>query len=404
VGACLDGSGLPVCEVTVVGGVATAALESTVAGNARIEVRDPLNTTLSDNLTVGITASTPAWITLQGTPTVVPTSVGSTLGYSNLTAMVYDSTGAPVGGAPVAFSIVQGTGTNSGDTISPVVVFTNSTGVGGNLGEALTTFTSGSLPSGAQGVQIRASVVGTTIATQSLLVPNLTTSSNDAAIVVGGQAGSVAFGQATVAQDGVTYYIYQMSVLVADSNGNPAPEGTVVNISAWPIAWSTGFLACNPDPDGYIYGGVGYTPGDGGTFLNEDTNENLILDAGEDGNRLFYETGTATAVATTAFPAPKIPLAAGSKDGQITPLNSYGGTVTSLDAADLPGTATTDAAGLARFNLTYTKSSAIWIVTRIRAQTMVQGTPAVGQVEFRLRGIKSDVDPICYLLPSQFTF
>lgn len=404
VGVCALGSGQNTCTVTVVGGVATATLVSAVAGSASVQVLDPLNSALNDNLTVGITASTPAKITMQGSPTVIPMSVGSTVGYSSLTAMVYDATGAPVGGAPVAFSIVPGTGTSSGETISPVVVFTNSTGIGGNLGEASTTFTSGSLSSGGQGVQIRASVVGTTVATQSLALPATTTSSFDVAIVVGGSAGSVAFGQATVAEDGITYYIYPMSVMVADANGNPAPQNTVVNISAWPIAWSTGQAPCFVDPDGYKFDGTGFIPGDGGTFLNEDVNENTIVDANEDGKRLFYATGTATAVPTTAFPAPKSPIPTGTLDGQLTPLNSYGGTVSSLNSADLPGTVTTDAAGIGRFNLTYPKSSAIWVVTRIRAQTKVQGTPAVGQLEFRLRSIKKDVDPDCLLQPSPFKF
>jgi len=338
-------------------------------------------------------------------------SAGSTLGYSNLVAMVYDATGAPVGNAPVAFSIVPSTGTNSGETVSPVVVFSAaSTLTGLALGAAPATFTSGSLPSGATGVQVRASVVGTAIATQSLLVPNATPSSFDAAIVIGGQAGSVAFGQASFIIDPgatSTIYTFPMSVLVADSNGSPAPLGTVVNISAWPIAWTTGSrgLGCDPDPDGFVWnsGTQAYVPGNGGTFLNEDANENLILDAGEDGARIFYATGTTT---SPPPPAPFLPytVPVGTKNSQITPLNSYGGTVTSTNPTDLPGTATTDKFGLATFNLTYTKSSAIWVISRIRAQTTVQGSPAVGQLDFRLVSSKADSNPTCYLPPSPFTF
>lgn len=406
-GLCIGGSGLSTCEVATVSGVASATLLSaSAAGVASVQVLDKADPTLSDTLTVGITAKTPAKITLQASPTVIPKSVGSTVGFSQLTAMVYDANGAPVGGAPVAFSIVNGTGTNSGETVSPVVVFSATTTANGlALGAAPTTFTSGSLPSAASGVQIRATVVGTSIATQPISVtPNATTSSLDAAIVIGGSAGSVAFGQASHIIDAggtSTVYTFPMSVLVADANGSPAPLGTVVNISAWPIAWTTGSsgFGCFPDPDGGVYQAStnSFIAGNGGTFLNEDINENLVLDAGEDGLRKFYATGTATSANGYTVPA-------GTQDNQITPLNSWGGTVVSTNPADLPGTATTDATGLATFNLTYTKSSAFWVTTRIRAQTLVQGSPAVGQLYFQMAASKTDTDPDCFLPPSPFSF
>lgn len=405
------------CTATLAGGVATATLNSLVAGVASVQVLDPLNSALSDSLSVGITASTAAKITLQASPTVLPPSVGTTTGYSTLTAMVYDATGAPVGSAPVAFSIVTGTGTNSGETISPVVVFTATTTTGGlALGAAPTTFTSGSLSSGAAGVQIRATVVGTAITTRSVTDP-VTASSLDAAIVIGGTAGSVAFGQASHIIDAggtSTTYTMPMSVLVADANGSPAPLGTVVNISVWPIAWSTG-SPCNYDLDGgYWSNGPGYVwvPANIGTFFNEDTNQNLVLDAGEDGKRNFYATGTPTVLtpAPGATLSPPSPVAtpytvpSGSQDNLITPVNSYGGTVASTNPADLPGTATTDATGLATFNLTYTKSSAVWIISRIHAQAVVQGSPAVGQLDWRLVPSQPDAGTVCYLPPSPFTF
>ncbi|MBI3480682.1 MAG: Ig-like domain-containing protein [Nitrosomonadales bacterium] len=389
-----------VVTVAVVNGIAQATLTTSVAGVANVQVFDPLSPALSDTLTVGMTAKTAAKISLQATPTVVPRSVGSTVGYSNLTAMVYDTTGAPVGNAPVAFSIVSGTGTNSGETVSPVVVFSAASTQGGlPLGAAPATFTSGSLSSGAAGVQVRASVVGTAIATQSLLVANTTASSYDAAIIVGGTAGSIAFGQASKIIDAggaSTIYSMPMSVLVADSNGSPAPAGTVVNISTWPIAWSTG-SGCKWDLDGGYWTNATppvWVPANMGTYYNEDANQNLFLDLGEDGTRKYFATGTvATPLAGTAV----------TLDGQITPLNSYGGTLASTNPADKPGTATTDATGLATFNLTYTKSSANWIISRIHASASVQGTPAVGQLDFRLVASVADSVP-CVLPPSPFKY
>jgi len=234
-------------------------------------------------------------------------------------------------------------------------------------------------------VQIRATVVSNpAIATEAIGV-NATASNNDTAIVVGGTAGSVAFGQASSIEDPglgrITTYSFPMSVIVADSNGSPAPQGTVVNIGTWPIAWSTG-TPCSIDADDGV---------SKGTFFNEDSNENLFLDAGEDGTRIYYGSGVPATGPSTS-------------DGVITPVNSYGGTVTSANPADLPGTATTDASGVANFFITYTKSSALWIISRIRAQTLVQGSPAVGQLDFRLLASQSDVLPICLLPASPFNY
>lgn len=360
-----------VVAVPVVAGKATATLTTTQASVATVQVYDTAAPATSDSLTVGMTSATAASITLQSSPSVVSRSVGTTTGSSTLIAMVRDAGGFPVGDAPVSFSIVNPTG--GGETVSPVVVLSAATTAGGlSLGEARTSFTSGSSSTGAGGVQIRASVVGTAVATEPVGV-NLTSSGNDAAVVIGGTAGSVAFGQATALTVGGsgTTYILPMSVLVADSNGNPAPLGTVVNLSVWPIAWSTG-SGCAVDADTATTG----------TFYNEDVNENLILDAGEDGKRDYYYSGLATVQ--------------GTSNSSSTPTNSAGGT--------LPATVTTDDSGVATFNLTYSKSSAIWIISRIRARTVVQGSDAVGEIVFRLDPLSSDVTPNCLLGNSPYLF
>lgn len=346
-------------NVPVVAGVASATLTTTQAGLANVQVFDPVITTSSDALAVSMTAVTAAAITLQASPSVVATSVGTTTGVSTLLATVTDAAGRPVGDAPIAFSIINPTG--GGESVSPVVVFSASTAASGlGLGQARTTFTSGSLPSAQGGVQVRASVLGTGVAT------NTSPSGNDAAIVIGGTAGSIAFGQATVLQeaDNATNYVLAMSVLVADVNGSPAPAGTVVNLSLWPIAWSTG-TGCSPGP----------------TFYNEDVNENLFLDLGEDGARSPYPAGA---------------FVVGNLDSLLTPPNSAAGTV--------PGTVTTDANGVATFNLTYSKTSAIWNVVRLRARTIVQGTEALSEFQFRLAPLLADIDPVCLLPDSPYRF
>lgn len=359
-----------VVTVPVSAGKATAILTTTQAGSANVQVYNQSSPSISDTLTVTMTAATASSITLQASPSVVQKSVGTTTGSSTLIATVRDAAGFPVGDAPVAFEIRNPTG--SGETVSPVVVLTAATTAGGlSLGEARTTFTSGSSASDSGGIQVRASVVGTAVATEAAGV-NLTPSGNDAAIIVGGTATSIAFGQATVLQvsGNGTAYILPMSVLVADANGNPAPQGTVVSLSVWPIAWSTGG-GCAVDADTATTG----------TFFNEDVNENVILGPGEDGTRRYAASG-ATVV--------------GTSDGMITPPNSAAGT--------LPATVTTDASGVANFNLTYGKPSALWIVDRIRARTMVQGSEAIGEIVFRLAGLEADITPVCRLPDSPYFF
>ena len=381
------GSLITVPAGNLVAGKATAYLSPTSAGIATINVYDAANTATRDNLSVAITSATPYSVTIQATPTVVPTSVGTTTHSSRLIAMVRDVHGAPVGNALVMFTIVNPTG--GGETVSDVVVPTAATTAGGhNLGEAQSSFTSGSMPSGQYGVQIRATVAGTTVQTGTA------PSGNDASIVISGVAGSISFGQATVLRvdSSNANYILDMSAVVADANGNPAPDKTLVNLSLWPIAWSTGH-GCSYDPDGCRWDYSGTIPaclpltddGPFGTFKNEDKNENLILDAGEDGWREWYAGGSPD---TVTYP--------GTPDTYITPVNSAAGTV--------PATVYTDVNGVASFSLVYPKTSSIWTVVRLRASTLVQGTETVGQVIFRLAALIDDVTPVCKISGSPYQY
>lgn len=360
-----DATGSNTITKPVVSGTVSADLVSSVSGVANIQVYDGARPALSATRIVSFTAAASAAfkITLQASPSVVAPSAGGTTNVSTLLASVTDSSGNPVGGAAVAFSIVPLTGTGGGETILPVVAITSSVATPTlALGQAKSTFTAGSLPSGAGGVKIRATVVGTSVATNT---------GTDAAIVIGGTAGSVTIGRSTVisTDPGNTLYILPMSVLVADSNGNPVAN-TVVSLSAWPIAFNANGTSCAPNPANDYY--------------NEDANENLVLDAGEDGVRKRY-------------PSPPVILVAGGKaDGSLTPPNSAAGA--------LPATVTTNASGVATFNLTYTKSNSLWITDRIRAHTIVQGTETLGQVEFRLPALLTDIGPPCLIPDSPYLF
>ncbi len=346
---------------------ASATLQQNAAGQANVQVYDPAAAaTNTDNLTVGVTAVSPNSIILTASPTVVAKGSGT----STLIAKVVDANNQPVGDAAVSFSMANTTG--GGESISPAVALTAAIAGGGHgLGEASTTFTAGSLSSSASGVQIRASVMGTSITTGTA------PSGADASVVIGGTAGSIAFGIATkVVNLNTTTYQLPMSVLVSDANGNPVAN-TTVSLSAWPVAWATESAACLADftdPATGLVRGAGDTVSTG-TFYSEDLNGNLILDSGEDGYRRHFASGVVEA-------------AGGTKDGLLTPVNSAGGS--------LPASVVTDANGLANFSLTYLKTSAIWTTDRIRASTVVQGTEAVSQITFALPAAEADVSP-CYL-------
>ena len=350
-------------------GIVSANLVSSVSGVANVQVYDAARPAVSATRTISFTAAASAAfrITLQATPSVVAPSTGGTTNVSTLVASVSDASGNPVGGAPVAFRIVVPTGTGGGETISPPVAITSSVATATlALGQAKSTFTAGSLPSGAGGVKIRAGVVGTSVATGAS--PPL-----DATVVIGGTAGSVTIGRASIASSDPsgTLYILPMSVLVADSNGNPVLNATV-SLSAWPIAFNANGTSCSPSRLN--------------DYFNEDINENLSLDAGEDGGVREHYPRT----------MPPTLVLGGTVDGRLTPPNSAAGT--------LPATVTTNSSGVATFNLTYTKSNSLWIIDRIRAHTFVQGTETVGQVEFRLPALITDIGPPCLIPDSPYLF
>ena len=365
-----NGTTSNIVTVPTVGGIASASLTATAAGVANVQVYDtarPSTPSLSDSRVASFTApcSTAYRLTLQSTPSVVAPSSSGTANISTLLATLTDPGGNPVGNCPIAFNIINPTG--GGETVAPVVVIsagavTPTLG----LGQATTTFTAGSLSSGAGGVQVRATVVGTGIKTATL------PSGSDATIVIGGTAGSVTIGVSTTVGTDTsnTIYTLPMSVLVSDANGNPV-TGATVSLSAWPIAFNVGGTNCT---------GTTY-PGSAGTYyFNEDVNENLTLDPGEDGVRKNYVTGVTTT---------------GTADGRLTPANSAAGT--------LPSTVTTGTNGVATFTLTYTKSSAFWIIDRIRARTLVQGTETLGQTTFVLPALASDATS-CLLPPSPYVY
>lgn len=316
---------------------ARATFTSSLAGLATVQVYDTDNPSTTDmvGIAVSLPVSAAEKIDPQSSSSAVKPSYGGTKNTVSLVATVR-SAGNPgqiVPEVPVAFSIVNPTG--GGETIFPVVVYSDGSGV------ARTTFTSGSLSSGqsSSSVTVKAQIVGMAF-------------SDTANIVINSTAGSVVIGHATVisSDEHSKYYTLPMAVQVADSNGNPV-AGTTVSLSAWPINYSTGVWY----PDTH-WDPIKYFPYVSGSFTNEDINEDVYLEPGEDVNR----------------------------DGSLTPPNSAAGT--------LPMTVVTDENGVANFNLVYLKQYAIWITDRVRATTMVQGSETTSSLIFRLPAEQTEAE------------
>ncbi len=315
------------------------AYKSDQAGTASIYTYDIEDVVQNDSLTSLISASAKDafQISFQAEPTIVsPTITEDNKGTSDLIVTIKNDNDQVVGGATVVFTINNPTG--GGETVSPIWTTTDSSGI------ARATFTSGSLSSGGEGIEITAEVLDAD--KQGI--------KDSVEIVIGGTPGSIVIGRSTEVQSDETntYYILPMSLLVADAGGHPVANQDV-SLNNWPSEYNTGV----------------WIPGDPclpeitGTFPNEDQNRNMILDQGEDLNG----------------------------DVMITPPNS--------SAGDLPKTVTTDENGVVGFNLIYLKGYAAWIQAEIRANTIVAGTETKSVLAMILPWASGDG---CYLPDSPF--
>lgn len=341
-----NSEGLQVVDVEVgADNIASADLQASSAGSANIQVFDvgDASRTISDSLQVFVSAApdTATQISLQASPSVVAPSTGDVTNTSVITATVKNADDQVVGGAPVAFSIDDTTG--GGEFISPVVVYTNESGV------ATTTFNSGSLPSSGEGVTVNAVVLGVETPPDSIKIK------------IGGVPGSVVIAISSridVSEDETSYSL-PMSVLVSDANGNPVP-GTRVTLGVWPIEYACGFRPNDSECEAVILE----------VYANEDENRNLILDPGEDKNG----------------------------DGELTPPNSAAGNVVPRTEEGEGGAGTgtqnfiviTDDEGTAGFDLVYPKVSASWIRAEISASTLVAGTETRSTTSFFLRELDGE--------------
>ncbi len=399
-----DSTWKSVVNITVSSSTASATFRSLNSGFANIQVYDQDDISTNDSVRIAVSAPTEDayQIIIQASATNIAPSVGDLENSITLTATVKTDDDEPVGNAAVVFSVLNPTG--GGEYMSPTVALTN------YLGVANSVFTSGSLSSGGNGVTIAAKVINS---------DGSTTISDDIAIVIGGTAGSILITVSTEAASINEDTLYQLpvSVMVADSNGNPI-SGAQVSLATWPKSYHTGY---------WVKDGSDWVPVITATLDNEDINKNTILDAGEDGGEYIGLCSAVVDVAVAGDPFESCAIEDGvcqvynadsvnitgfdgiscsydyiadtylvhyygtcsqiiNLDGQLTPGNSAAGTV--------PSSVMTDSNGVGTFYLVYPKASAVWITDEFVASTRVLGTETRSSKLIQLPYLEDDAESL----------
>lgn len=314
------GTVTPASAVTDAQGRASATIRSSSAGPASIVAQTGL---AQVTLPVMFVATAPSVLELQVNPSAVaPNAGGSTNNQAALSATVRDASGNPVADRVVSFTAISDP---SSGTISPATARTDSSGT------ASAQFIPGPATTANNGVVIRATVQGTAV-------------SDDATLTVNTQALFIALSTGnTIGNLNDSTYEKEFAVQVTDANG-AAVANKSVTLAVVPQFYRKGELGFN-DSWRYV---APITQ-----CVNEDTNRNGRLDAGEDVNG----------------------------NGTLEP-----GGPASLSRS----TVTTDASGLATFKMTYGENYALWVGVRITASSSVGGTESSTFMDYLLIGSSED--------------
>jgi hypothetical protein len=361
-------TGTSILQTPFSGAVAATYTAPVNAGSFTIQV-DALDATgtilgiLTRTFVVSAPSAAAAQIFLSPSVSTVTPSSGGNISTSTLEVTVRDANFNAVGGAAVMFGLLGTTG--SGESVSPAVVITDSSG------KASTTFSAGSSPTLAA-IYAQARIVGQTCT----FVPDGAAESNplcdEAPLMVSSSAVSVTVGFGTTVQDAANATQYQLpgSVLVVNSNGSPV-AGATVTLTVFPYAYNNGTIYRGQDlaaggstsawqcvgPETFEGSGV-----DAPFFAAEDVNRNGIMDPGEDVNG----------------------------NGLLSPPQAAGGAV--------PLTVTTDSNGAATFFLQYPKSSAWFIGDEVTARVIVMGTESAAKMTLILpMSVTDKFSPNCEL-------
>lgn len=333
---------------------------STTAGEAIISATAVDSNSVTQGnaqVTVNFLATVPNTISLQASPSAIPT-----LGTSTLTATVTDPVGNPVAGKTVNFTLTDTTG---GSLSSASAVTTNA-------GTATITYNASTTSSAANGVAIEAAVQG-----YPSVTPARTT------LTVGGQTVFLSLGTGnTIAPYPAnatltTQYDMPYSVQAVDASGHGVSNVTVT-LSIQSVSYATGdYTWTSPAWTPVVMAPAssassGYVAGIGGCAPTQ-----------------VYEVNGQIQTGTPPSPLPANWV-----------LTSIPGLVANTDVSSI----TTSSAGTGSFNIIYPKDHAAWVSVALTATATVNGSQNSTTATFWLPRLASDyttqtIEPPGYISP-----
>jgi hypothetical protein len=338
--AATAGTVLPASVVTDSTGTATTAVQSNTASPATIQAT-LVGVTAQATLPIVFVATAPARLVLQVAPTAIgPNPGGATAQQAQLLATVTDANGNPVTGATVNFNRVADP---SGGNLSQASSVTDTSG------QASVQYIAGGLTTASNGVQVRATVSGSS--------PSVF---GDASLTVNQSALFIALGTGnTISNLDPQTYKKDWVVYVTDANGVAVPNITLT-IKVLPLEYGKGVLEWQGTVYGYKAGATYFCP-------NEDLNYNGILDG----------AGTLGTEDTNG-------------SGVLEPGNVISVTTSATGTSASTGTVRTDATGRATIALIYAESYAPWVRVKLRAEAVVTGTESSKETAFTVVGVSTD--------------
>ncbi|MGH8142378.1 MAG: beta strand repeat-containing protein [Steroidobacteraceae bacterium] len=304
-------------------GTANVLVSSTTAGPAVITASaTDGGVSVTAQLPLNFIAMTPASLDLQASPATVPVQ-----GQSTISAIVRDASNNLVQGQTVNFTLTD----NTGGTLSVGSAVTDV------QGRAQVVYTASTTASAANGVQIAATVLGTSV-------------TNTVYLTVGGQTLFLSLGTGNTISENTskTQFILPYAVQALDSGGN-AVSGVQITLTVHSLPPDDPAPGGSPDftASSSVYaayakgiwtkGTSSWVQSVAADCLNEDVDGTGIFESSEDLNA----------------------------NGKLDP-----GDV----AAVSPGTVTTDSTGSANVTITYPEDHAAWVQVRLTATATVAGT------------------------------
>jgi hypothetical protein len=238
------GGAVTTTVVTDAAGAASVNISSMTSGPAVITAS---GTGVTSQLPITFIATTPAMVSVQASPSTIPTE-----GQTTITAVVRDAANNLVQGQTVNFQLTDITG----GSLSLASAITDV------QGRARTIYTASQTPSTTNGVTVQASVQGTAI-------------SSTAVFTVGGQTVFLSLGTGnTISENGAkTQFIVPYSVQALDAAGN-AVDGVTVTMTIRSEEYAKGHWT-KGTPWTKVSGNITVCP-------NEDSDDDGILDPIED--------------------------------------------------------------------------------------------------------------------------